>query len=175
MIVSTLPLNYPSPPFCLRSKAMFKAVGVGNGELILPHNDHNRSHIVDRSWDAEQLCSFTPRSCTFCPFLYPSLKTFERLPAFHCYDAPSLLPSHTFSVLRRSHSPENATALAATVTWIMRDGAHMLGSLIFARWGGSRFDRDVKFWRLYADVINDVRALLAQCQLAPDVPHYSCM
>lgn len=51
---------------------------------------------------------------------------------------------------------ESASALAATVTWILRDGASMLGNLVFAWWGGGRFDEDVKFWRLFADVINDV-------------------
>jgi hypothetical protein len=35
----------------------------------------------------------------------------------------------------------------------------MLGNLVFAWWGGSRFDEDVKFWRLFADVINDVSML----------------
>lgn len=32
----------------------------------------------------------------------------------------------------------------------------MLGSLLFAWWGGQRFDANVKRWRLFADVINDV-------------------
>ena len=27
---------------------------------------------------------------------------------------------------------------------------------MFGWWGGRRFDQDVKFWRLFADVINDV-------------------
>jgi hypothetical protein len=32
----------------------------------------------------------------------------------------------------------------------------MLGGLAFTWWGGRSFDRSVKFWRLYADAINDV-------------------
>lgn len=49
-----------------------------------------------------------------------------------------------------------ATPLAATVQWVLRDGASMLGGLVFAWWGGTRFDPDVKSWRLFADLINDV-------------------
>ena len=50
----------------------------------------------------------------------------------------------------------SATALAATLNWILRDGAGMLGSLAFSTWGSSRFDLDVKTWRLFADIINDI-------------------
>ncbi|RHY23099.1 hypothetical protein DYB32_009306 [Aphanomyces invadans] len=37
----------------------------------------------------------------------------------------------------------------------MRDGSGMLGGLFFAYIVGPKFDANVKFWRLYADVIND--------------------
>lgn len=51
---------------------------------------------------------------------------------------------------------ETATALAATLQWVVRDGASMLGGLLFTWWGAQSFDCDVKVWRLFADVINDV-------------------
>eukprot|EP01138_Halocafeteria_seosinensis_P013738 gb/GECG01014029.1/.p1 GENE.gb/GECG01014029.1/~~gb/GECG01014029.1/.p1 ORF type:complete len:570 (+),score=39.46 gb/GECG01014029.1/:1-1710(+) len=51
---------------------------------------------------------------------------------------------------------ENATAIAATLNWIARDGSSLLGSLAFSWWGGEKFGHDMKFWRLFADAINDV-------------------
>ena len=48
-----------------------------------------------------------------------------------------------------------STALAATLQWVTRDGASMLGSLIFAWLGATSFDRNVRQWRLFADLIND--------------------
>ena len=38
-----------------------------------------------------------------------------------------------------------------------------IGSLVFGWWGARRFDQDVKFWRLFADVINDVGLTLDMC------------
>jgi hypothetical protein len=56
-----------------------------------------------------------------------------------------------------------ATALAATLSWLVRDGAGMLSSLAFSTWGAHKFDLDVKTWRLFADVINDAALLLEFC------------
>ena len=53
-----------------------------------------------------------------------------------------------------------ASALAATLSWLVRDGAGMLSSLAFSTWGAQRFDLDVKTWRLFADTINDFALLL---------------
>lgn len=46
------------------------------------------------------------------------------------------------------------TPLQATLTWIYRDGAGMLGGLIFGALVS--FDSNVKSWRFFADTINDV-------------------
>jgi len=54
----------------------------------------------------------------------------------------------------------DASAVAATLSWLVRDGAGMLSSLAFSTWGAQRFDLDVKTWRLFADVINDFALLL---------------
>ena len=51
--------------------------------------------------------------------------------------------------------PDAATPIAATIQWVLRDGASMMGSLVFAWWGGQLFDQDVKRWRLFADIAND--------------------
>ncbi|XP_067933462.1 RUS family member 1-like [Watersipora subatra] len=50
---------------------------------------------------------------------------------------------------------ESATALAATMTWILKDGTGMLGRILFAWLQGSSLDCDAKRWRLFADMLND--------------------
>lgn len=55
---------------------------------------------------------------------------------------------------------ETATLLAATVTWIMRDGAGLIGRILFAYWKGTFLDCNCKRWRLFADVLNDVAIFL---------------
>ena len=57
------------------------------------------------------------------------------------------------------HSAE-ATPLAAALQWVFRDGAGMLGGLVFAWWGGPRFDADVKTWRLFADLSVDAAMVI---------------
>ena len=51
---------------------------------------------------------------------------------------------------------KNASPLAAAVTWVLRDGAAMIGSLALGYGAGSSFDSRLKEWRLFADIINDV-------------------
>lgn len=48
------------------------------------------------------------------------------------------------------------TALQATVQWIIRDGASMLGSLLFTSLSSMQFGQNVKSWRYFADFINNV-------------------
>lgn len=51
---------------------------------------------------------------------------------------------------------DSATAGAAALTFLQRDGAGMMGGLVLA-WTASRsFGRNVKAWRLFADVANDL-------------------
>ena len=49
-----------------------------------------------------------------------------------------------------------ATASAGALGWIMLNGASMLGGLAFTWAFASAFCNDVRQWRLFADVINDV-------------------
>ena len=64
----------------------------------------------------------------------------------------------------------DATALGAAVTWVLRDGAGMFGGMLFAWWHSARFQTNVKFWRLFADVINDVGLTLEL--LSPTFPQH---
>lgn len=51
---------------------------------------------------------------------------------------------------------ENATVLAATMTWILKDGTGMLGRIVFTWLRGSSLDCNSKRWRLFADILNDL-------------------
>ena len=50
---------------------------------------------------------------------------------------------------------ENATSLAATITWLLRQGAGMVGQILFTWIQGSDLDHNCKRWRLFADILND--------------------
>uniref|UniRef100_A0A914UPW7 RUS family member 1 n=1 Tax=Plectus sambesii TaxID=2011161 RepID=A0A914UPW7_9BILA len=55
---------------------------------------------------------------------------------------------------------ETATALAATMTWLMKDGTGMVGRIIFAWARGTQLDSDCKKWRLVADILNDTAIMI---------------
>ncbi|XP_077995732.1 RUS family member 1-like [Glandiceps talaboti] len=50
---------------------------------------------------------------------------------------------------------ETATPVAATITWILKDGTGMVGRILFAWMQGTSLDSDCKRWRLFADILND--------------------
>ncbi|EFN84004.1 RUS1 family protein C16orf58 homolog [Harpegnathos saltator] len=50
----------------------------------------------------------------------------------------------------------NATPLAAAITWILKSGTGMIGSIMFAWWNGTQLDGQCKKWRLFADILNDI-------------------
>ena len=67
---------------------------------------------------------------------------------------------------------QESTALSATITWILKDGAGHFGRILFAYWKGSDLDIDSKKWRLRADILNDL-AMTTELFLLPYYPKYS--
>lgn len=55
---------------------------------------------------------------------------------------------------------ESATVLAATLTWLLKDGTGMVGRILFTWLQGTNLDCDAKRWRLFADIINDIATFL---------------
>lgn len=51
---------------------------------------------------------------------------------------------------------EGATALSASINFILRDGCGMASTLMFTAVSSNKFRSDVKKWRLFADLMNDV-------------------
>ncbi|XP_064095201.1 RUS family member 1-like [Macrobrachium nipponense] len=62
----------------------------------------------------------------------------------------------------------SATSLAATITWLLKDGCGMIASIAFAYMRGGQLDCNSKQWRLFADVANDLSHFLKL--LAPILP-----
>ncbi|KAH9286658.1 RUS1 family protein C16orf58 -like protein [Echinococcus granulosus] len=54
----------------------------------------------------------------------------------------------------------SASILAASLTWIFKDGAGMVGRIAFAGWQGTSLDSRCKQWRMFADVLNDMAFFL---------------
>jgi hypothetical protein len=99
---------------------------------------------------------------TFLPEGYPNSVAPEYT-TYQCWDTVQALCSYLRGILATTAlmegvgvGSESATPLAAAMTWVLRDGAGMLGGLVFASWRGTSFDKDVKIWRLFADMVNDV-------------------
>ncbi|CDW55786.1 DUF647 domain containing protein [Trichuris trichiura] len=55
---------------------------------------------------------------------------------------------------------ENASVLAASLTWLLRDGSGMVAQIFVAWFAGRHLDTDCKAWRLTADVFNDLATWL---------------
>ena len=110
--------------------------------------------LVSRA--ASEICS------VFLPVGYPSSVRPEYL-RFQAFDTLQAACSYlrniltTSAILRGAGVGEDAASpMAAAIAWVLRDGFGMFGSLVFSYLVGTGFDRNVKEWRLFADVINDV-------------------
>jgi hypothetical protein len=101
-------------------------------------------------------------SSLFLPVGFPSSVREEYL-EYQFWDTVQALSSYlrgifsTRAVLASAGvGDESASPLAAAVTWVLRDGLGMVGSLSLGYAAGSSFDCRLKEWRLFADVANDV-------------------
>ncbi|KAG2525205.1 hypothetical protein JM18_005001 [Phytophthora kernoviae] len=98
----------------------------------------------------------------FLPAGYPDSVSEDYL-AFQFWDTMQAMCSYLRGVLATQSvlqsvgvGDDKATPLAAALQWVLRDGSGMIGGLTFAYFVGPKFDVNVKRWRLFADVINDV-------------------
>uniref|UniRef100_A0A7E4UWT7 UPF0420 protein n=1 Tax=Panagrellus redivivus TaxID=6233 RepID=A0A7E4UWT7_PANRE len=110
----------------------------------------------------------------FLPQGYPHTVTPDYL-EYQCWDtiqafASSLTHAISTSAVLKGVGVGNqeATVLAASLTWLIRDGVGMVGSIVFAWAKGTELDSNCKRWRLVADILNDLSHLL---ELA--APHLS--
>ncbi|GAB5370158.1 hypothetical protein AAMO2058_001467900 [Amorphochlora amoebiformis] len=102
----------------------------------------------------------------FLPKGYPNSVTPDYI-AYQSWDTIQALCSYLRGVLATRAwfqgigvGSAKASASAATYNWILKDGCGMIGSLFFASVFGRKFDSNVKSWRLFADMINNVGLFL---------------
>lgn len=95
--------------------------------------------------------------------------------AYQFYDSLQGLCSYLRGVVSNSAvlkaagvGNSEATAMGAAMTWAMKDGLGMVGGLVFSYYASPHFDANVKEFRLFADLINDVALTLDM--MAPLVP-----
>lgn len=89
---------------------------------------------------------------------YLSYQIWDTLQAF-CSTITGILA--TQEVLRGvGVGDHTATPLAATLTWVLRDGCGHIGRILFAIKCGKHMDANSKRWRLYADIINNIAMCL---------------
>mmetsp|Transcript_8452 Transcript_8452/g.12428 ORF Transcript_8452/g.12428 Transcript_8452/m.12428 type:complete len:559 (+) Transcript_8452:122-1798(+) len=98
---------------------------------------------------------------TFLPSGYPT-RTPSGYLTYSIYSWIQHLTTELRSVLATQRILEGvgvgvneATALSASLNFIVRDGCGMVASLLFTGLAASKFRHDVKRWRLFADVIVD--------------------
>ena len=97
----------------------------------------------------------------FLPEGYPSSVSSDYL-AYQCWDTIQAFCSSITNILATQGvlkgagvGDVKATVMAATITWLLKSGSGMLGSILFAWARGSHLDCYCKQWRFTADVLND--------------------
>ncbi|CAN0130865.1 unnamed protein product [Ascophyllum nodosum] len=122
---------------------------------LVPHNSWNRVERFQPS-----LSAFFRR--TFLPAGYPSSVRKEYM-EYQTWDTVQALCSYLRGVIcltamldASGVGDENASAIAAAMIWVLRDGFGMVGSLLFSYVVSSHMDSNIKEWRLFADIANDV-------------------
>jgi hypothetical protein len=98
----------------------------------------------------------------FLPVGFPASVTADYAP-FQLYDSIQGLCSYLRGMLCTQAvmtglgvGDATATAASAAMQWLLRDGIGMIGGILFAWRQSARFGLNIRKWRLFADVINDV-------------------
>ncbi|XP_055339787.1 RUS family member 1-like isoform X2 [Paramacrobiotus metropolitanus] len=89
---------------------------------------------------------------------YLTYQVFDTIQAFCSYVNGTIATQSVLTGL--GVGEEASTALAATMTWVLKDGVGMIGRIVFAWAQGTDLDSDMKRWRLRADFFNDVATFL---------------
>ncbi|UJR36503.1 hypothetical protein I4U23_029224 [Adineta vaga] len=98
----------------------------------------------------------------FLPAGYPNSVSNDYL-AYQIWDtiqafASSITNALAFSAILEGMGvgDEKASVLSATFVWLVKDGVGMVGRILFAWFHGTGLDSNLKMWRFYADILNDL-------------------
>ncbi|KAK7194939.1 Vitamin B6 photo-protection and homoeostasis [Novymonas esmeraldas] len=110
----------------------------------------------------------------FLPDGYPNSVTDDLL-AFAVWDLVQVLANNVMAMLSMRAvllgvgvGESTANLTSSTLSWMMRDGTWMIGSVVFASLISQDLEYRAKTWRLVADFTNDIASLLELC--APWLP-----
>ncbi|KAJ8609969.1 hypothetical protein CTAYLR_008095 [Chrysophaeum taylorii] len=119
-------------------------------EVDLRRRGRRRSSLASLAWQS------------FAPHGYPESVKGEYF-EYQVWDSVQGLCSYVRGVISTSAvltasgvGSAEATASAAALAWLARDGVGLIGSLAFSCAVGAKVDAELKRWRLFADAINDV-------------------
>jgi hypothetical protein len=164
---STSPLKRsPSEARVSAEDVVLGKTGSGDADVVRARYrvDGNRLVKTMHSESSPRRASslLTEIKSVFLPVGYPHSVRPEYL-RFQVFDTLQASCSYLRNILTTSAmlrgagvGKEAAAPLAAAITWVLRDGFGMFGSLLFSYAAGANFDISVKEWRLFADLINDV-------------------
>lgn len=99
---------------------------------------------------------------------YVEYQTWDSVQAFCSYSTNTISTKAMLSGM--GVGDDAATASAALVTWLLKDGAGMLGRIVFAWAKGKDLDNNSKQWRLVADACDDAARIVGL--LAPAWPEH---
>lgn len=124
---------------------------------IKPPEQHNIVILEERRF-SDITSWFTQ---IFLPQGYPDSVSKDYLP-YQVWDTAQAFCSTISGILATQEvlrgvgvGDTNATPLAATITWVLKDGCGHIGRILFAFSHGTFLDAYSKKWRLYADTLND--------------------
>ncbi|CAG5007204.1 unnamed protein product [Parnassius apollo] len=119
----------------------------------------NQTNIVTLDENYNNVASWFTR--VFLPQGYPDSVSKDYL-AYQVWDTAQAFCSTITGTLATQEvlrgvgvGDTSATPLAATITWVIKDGCGHLGKILFAFSHGTYLDAYSKKWRLYADTLND--------------------
>uniref|UniRef100_A0A914CSE8 RUS family member 1 n=1 Tax=Acrobeloides nanus TaxID=290746 RepID=A0A914CSE8_9BILA len=133
-----------------------------------------KTSVLSSKWSNFSTGFIALFSSVFLPQGYPYTVTSDYL-QYQIWDTIQAFASSLSGALSTSAvlrgvgvGNESATVLAASLTWLLKDGTGMVGRIIFAWAKGSALDSDCKRWRLVADILNDLAFFIEL--LSPHLP-----
>ena len=133
---------------------------INNQIAVSSEQSNNRLLFIDFKSLFTRLLDFL--KVTFLPSGYPNSVPPEYL-EFQTWNLVQDLCSYLRGIMSTKAVLEglgvgrsDITSVEATLLWILRDGASMIGGLLFTAFSSAYFGQNAKSWRLFADYINNV-------------------
>uniref|UniRef100_A0A0R3TYR3 Solute carrier family 40 protein n=1 Tax=Rodentolepis nana TaxID=102285 RepID=A0A0R3TYR3_RODNA len=132
------------------------------GNLCTKYEFCTKGSKFDRSEYPKRNNLFYMAKSAFLPEGYPNSVSGDYL-EYQIWDSVQALSSSIIGALAGQAvligvgvGDSTASVLAATLTWLFKDGVGMVGRIVFAGWQGTSLDSQCKQWRIFADLLNDM-------------------